>query len=230
MLSYWRSTTYSLLKCWNYGLTHNIKWNSSKTKIIRLCSSSKKQGFSQLSFPEQPALEEVTSEKWLGYTLTANMKDDDHLRAQARRLYCATHQILAGLNPFYLDENTKRKLVNAYGNIYLIGCMNNYSKKSMSYLQRAHRYLTVKITLMKDRNKFLWNQDPEINGNELYGVKQLFETGGLYPDTRSRWVYTRYRLKSIGELQRYSAYRIKNVVLSLQACGLTANTHTAYHH
>ena len=72
---------------------------------------------------------------------------------------------------------------------------------------------------MKDRNKFLWNQDDEIQNNELYGVKQLFENGGLYPDTRSRWMYVRYRLKSVGELQRYSKFRIDTVVEMLQNDG-----------
>ena len=100
----------------------------------------------------------------------------------------------------------------------------------MSYLQRAHRYLTVKITLMKDRNKFLWNQDPDINENELYGVKQLFENGGLYPDIRSRWVYTRYRLKSVGELQRYAEYRIKSVIMTLHAPGQTASAKKFWDH
>ena len=97
----------------------------------------------------------------------------------------------------------------------------------MSYLQRAHRYLTVKITLMKDRNKFLWNQDPDIQNNELYGVKQLFENGGLYPDVRSRWVYTRFNLKSIGELKRYAEYRIQLVIETLHAPGHTASAQNA---
>ena len=65
---------------------------------------------------------------------------------------------------------------------------------------------------MKDRDGFLFELDEDIMTNELYGVKQLFENGGLYPDTRSRWIYVKYQVKTVKELIRYGKCRVETVI------------------
>ena len=197
--------------CWKFGLERDLKWNSTKTKVIRL--KSKNPNFatcnSPLSFPGQPSLEEVTNEKWIGYTLNFDMKDDLHASGQWRRLYAAAHQITANVSPRYLHFKTKRMLINAFGGIYLLGTLDRLSQKSMRKLSAAHTYLVKTITTMHIRGTYLKDLS-----NELIGVQELFELGTV-ADYRSRWAYAKYNVKNVRALQDISKYRLENTMRSI---------------
>ena len=206
--------------CDQFGKRRNIQWNATKTYVIRFrhsnkSSIAKKRTFSPLSFPGSPPFSEVESEKWLGYILCADLKDDKLVKSQAARLYCASNQIIDNIRPKFLSRKSKRAIINAYGCIYLVGTLDNYTKKSWSALRAAHRYLVRKVTGMSHREEMLYEVDPEYcEVHELTGVKQLFENGGLYPDTRSRWPYGKFDILTIDGLQQKSVYRLNKTYLS----------------
>ena len=205
-----------LLKvCWDFGKSHFVKWNSTKTKVIRLSvnRSTKFNCYSALSFPGQKPLDEVTSDNWLGYQLSYDLSDKSHIEKQTQRLNFVANQISTNVNPKKFEHRVKRTVANAYGGIYLIGCMNSYTIATFSKLTRAHRYFTATITHTYDRGSFLQHLEPDFLNFpdfEIYtGVGALLTTGKFqYSDVRSRWLYSKFDLKTPKALMRFAQYRI----------------------
>ena len=172
---------------------------------------AKKRKYSQLNFPGSKPFKEAESEKWLGYILTADLKDDKHIISQTGRLYCATNQIIDNVKARHMNFQVKRSIIYAYGCIYLVGALDNYTQGAWNTLKTAHRYLVRNITGMFDRDEMLYDEDPDMN-HEYTGVRQLMTTGTLYPDTRSRWPYTKYRVLTVDGLQSKARFRLDTVL------------------
>ena len=201
--------------CYEFGKEYNIKWNATKTYVIRFIYSkrssiAKSRTYSPLGFTQGSPFTEVDNEKWLGYVLCADLSDDKHIQTQTCRIYCATNRILDNIRPRFLDRKTKRALINAFGCIYLVGTFNNFTQKSWRALQSAHRYLVRNITGMFCRGNMLIDVDPHpyFQEHELTGVQQMFENGGIFPDVRSRWPYTEFNLLTIYGLRSKALHRL----------------------
>ena len=98
--------------CEQYGIDHDIKFNSKKSAIL-ICRNSFTK---DVSFPvftiSSCKIEESTSVKYLGHFITNDMKDDKDIMRQCRLLYVQGNMLL---RKFYMcSSNVKVTLFRAY--------------------------------------------------------------------------------------------------------------------
>ena len=157
-----------------------IKWNASKTAVIQLTKRKflEPPKFSSLRLNGEKLLRK-TEAPYLGYILNQRFNDDFMIRKQCRRLYCLSNNLQRSLPLHLLSNSRLKKIVCAYGNIYMLPILDNPSTlKLSSKLKTAHRDFVMYLTLFKERNPDLWDPD-----------KGLF-------NNKSRYVYGRLSINS----------------------------------
>ena len=109
--------------------------------------------------------------KYLGYTLTNTLTDDEHMKRQARRLYSLYHNLNAQIELDLLPDDILRSLTSAYSNIYLLPILDNYRKSSLKQLSKAHRFFVANLTRYYKRSA-LWNPEKGLfdqSNTSIYG-------------------------------------------------------------
>ena len=146
----------------------NIRWNPSKCKILTRDFKSPRQKIQMLG----QSLEYVSCYKYLGWIITRKIsnEDDEQAASQIAKLYINTHQVIQAYGfIFKLPRHERVCFCKMYGNIYAAEAYTSLSRKMMTKLRGAHRYLYMKI--------LSWR-----------GIRKETNTGTEI-DCRSRWLY-----------------------------------------
>jgi hypothetical protein len=162
--------------CEQFQTEGYIKWNASKTAVIELTKRKilTPPEYSSLWLNGEKLLRK-TETPYLGYIINQNFNDDSMINKQCRRLYCISNNLQRSLPLHLLSNSRLKKLVCAYGNIYMLPLLNNTSTlKIQAKLKKAHRDFVMYVTLFKERNPDLW--DPN---RGLFNDKSRFVYGNL---------------------------------------------------
>ena len=103
------------------------------------------------------------------------LTDSDHIQRQACRLFALTHTLSKDLPLWLLDDVWLRKLISAYGTVYLLPVLNSCTKKEFQKLKSAHRYFVEKVSQFRKRDR---DFNPEENvwnntNSNIYGRLDL---------------------------------------------------------
>jgi len=190
--------------CESFETNGFVKWNASKSVIISLTS---KKYFKPLELSDfvlnGENLIQKSCSRYLGYETNQRLDDSDHIQRQSNRLYAVTNNIERSIPLRLLDDSRLRKIINAYGCIYMLGTMDNYTKKVWQKLKNAHRYLTEVISQFRNRSEH-WNPDEFVFDRKdryIYGRLNLDKLEGLKDKMEKSFSfrYDKY-LHSINEL------------------------------
>ena len=173
-----------------------VKWNASKSVIVSLTSHKCKDPPQVHLTLNGEKLVQNISTKYLGYHVNQRLDDSDQILNQSNRLYAITNNIANTIPIWLLEDSRLRKIISAYGGIYMLEIIDKCTKEQLQKLKNAHRYLTERISQFRERSSH-WNPD-----------KGVF-------DRKDRFIYGRLRLEKFQKFRetntlsfdkRYSDY------------------------
>ena len=178
--------------CESFQADGYVKWNATKSVVVSLTTAK---------FPDLPELSPVSLNgerlvlksctKYLGYYVNQNLSDRDQIEHQARRLYAITNGIKRSIPLRLLDDGRLRKIICAYGGIYMLGALDVYITSCWQKLKNAHRYLAEVVSQYRERSP---HYDP---GNGLW-VR------------RDTYIYGRLELQKLEQLSKAAVESLNN--------------------
>jgi hypothetical protein len=181
--------------CESFETNGFVKWNASKSVIISLTSKKyfKPPELSDFVLNGENLIQRSCS-RYLGYETNQRLDDSDQIRRQSNRLYAVTNNIKRSIPLRLLDDSRLRKIICAYGCIYMLGAMDNYTKKVWQKLKNAHRYHTELISQFRERSEH-WNPEDSVferKDRHIYGRLDLDKLE-LLRDKMERGLSDRYK-------------------------------------
>ena len=182
--------------CQSFESDGFVKWNASKSVIVSLTSHKCKDPPQVHLTLNGEKLVQNISTKYLGYHVNQRLDDSDQILNQSNRLYAITNNIANTIPIWLLEDSRLRKIISAYGGIYMLEIIDKCTKEQLQKLKNAHRYLTERISQFRERSSH-WNPD-----------KGVF-------DRKDRFIYGRLRLEKFQKFRevntlsfdkRYSDY------------------------
>ena len=123
--------------CSDYGLEHDIKFNSAKSNIMIFCCKK----FKDIHIPSfelnDNILPRVNQCKYLGHVITDDLKDDSDIARQYKRIYAQGNALI---RKFYMcSEHVKCTLFRSFcTSLYTCQLWCNYKSESIRKLYVAY--------------------------------------------------------------------------------------------
>ena len=121
----WNRKHYTTV-CSDYGLEHDIKFNSAKSNIMIFCCKK----FKDIQVPSFEILPRVNQCKYLGHVITDDLKDDNDIARQYKRIYAQGNALM---RKFYVFRSCK-----VYSN--LDHSAHHYTHVSYGVIINLNRY------------------------------------------------------------------------------------------
>jgi hypothetical protein len=175
--------------CTKYQQDGFVTWNASKSVIVDLTklkffkpkptSTFKLNGIN---------LEQKTEAKYLGYMVNQNFTDSAMISRQKKRLNCLTNAMMRSLPLKLISDSRLKRLVRAYGSVYMLGVMDTYWNYEIRELIKAHSHFTGVISQYFYRAKDKWDKTKNLFDNtntSIYGRLDMTKFEDQIPKIKS---------------------------------------------
>lgn len=138
-----------LCVCHEYGVSHDIKFNPSKSMVMIFRPKSQNGAAFPMFTLNQSAIQVVERIKYLGHILNNQLTDDDDILHQRRQIYARGNMLLRNFS--MCTWSVKLQLFRVFcSNIYCSHLWWNYMKQSMTKIVTSyHNVLKLFIGISK---------------------------------------------------------------------------------
>ena len=147
--------------CVKEGRSLDVKFNPEKSKCIHFKSKSIPIDLPHELKIDGNVIKYSKSEKYLGHIINENLRDDEEMSVQKRKLYSKSNSLIRKFN--FCCEQTRSKLFFSYcSNIYLASLWTHFNATSINSFKNAYEY-SYKILMNMENHENVLNKFVEMS-------------------------------------------------------------------